>query len=166
MRFNFLQNIFVLSRSGDQWDMSKFGFADNDPATGSGVGTLYLSTSNAWWQTPEFVANTNVAWRPVLTNHAARLVEGVVHLSLAPYDAQGRLITNRLSYTFLDTNLPASVEVELGILDRETLAELRAYAGWNLPDRNTVTSFLAQRPDKIHIFRQRVPIYAVNRIVP
>jgi prepilin-type N-terminal cleavage/methylation domain-containing protein len=180
---NLLQNVFVLSRAGDQWGMNQFAFDPEQAA--AGAATLFLRTSNAWWRTPEFVAVNKpvfeAAWVGANSPYR-RVIEGVVHLNVLPYDREGRLInysdystvtTNFLvtgnpphTYTFFNTNLPASLDLELGILESETLAELRAYAGPELTNRTSVLAFLAQRPDKVHFFRQRIPIHAVNRIVP
>lgn len=183
-RTNSLQNIFVLSRAGDEWSMNQFAF---EPAQAAGgAPTLYLRQTNTsrvayGWRTPEFVATNNpalVAECSATNPFYRRVIEGVVHLSLLPYDREGRLMTNSLpgsylaagnppdTYTFFHTSLPASLDLELGIVERETLAELRAYAGPNLQNGPSVLEFLAARPEKIHFFRQRIPIHAVNRIVP
>lgn len=184
-RTNILQNVFVLSRAGDEWRLNQFVF---EPAQAAGgAPTLYLRQegndlygTNLWSRRmPEVVATNN----PALETECVpsdpryrRVVEGVVHLKVLPYDAAGRLMTNQphfqaqghppASFTSFHTNLPASVDLEVGILERETLEELKVYAGADLKSRANVLAFLAARPDKVHLFRQRVPIHAVNRIVP
>ncbi len=162
------------------WCASQFAFLPNEAARG--VATLYYSTTNAPYKEPYLIATTNLAERSAWTNGPSpyhRLVDGVVSLSVLAYDRDGELLpgTNavtedylfsqdQLSYTFLNSNLPAAVELELGILEQETLDQLRAVAGPDLANHTALTNYLATRPETVHIFRQRIALRAQNRIVP
>ena len=121
--------------------------------------------------------NTNTP--SALTNgYLTRVADGVVHFSLKFYDGGGTLIpaynstnnaiTNNLPPSFV-TNpvtsgvlineqhigfygdvLPAMVEIELGILEPQTLEQARSVA-------NPV-AYLEKQGGKVHIFRQQIPI--------
>jgi hypothetical protein len=53
--------------------------------------------------------------------------------------------------------LPASVEVELGILEDRTLQRAES-----IPIANVRSNYLAQQAGKVHLFRQRVWIRNVD----
>jgi hypothetical protein len=62
-------------------------------------------------------------------------------------------------YMFSNT-LPASVEIQLGLLEDHTLQRAQA-----LPDAAPVwarSNYLAQQAGKVHLFRQRIPIRNVD----
>jgi len=54
---------------------------------------------------------------------------------------------------FLGNLAPAYVEIELGVLEQQTLEQLRTLAGSAL-----ATDFLVKHVGQVHLFRQRVPI--------
>ncbi|MEO6183650.1 MAG: prepilin-type N-terminal cleavage/methylation domain-containing protein [Verrucomicrobiota bacterium] len=108
----------------------------------------------------------------------SRVADGVVHFRLNFYNTAGNLIllydplgdlkTNNIPSSgvfvgpkilpneypiyFRDDKLPAMVEVELGILEPQTLEQARS-----IPDVNKI-AFLQKQAGKIHIFRQQIPI--------
>ncbi|MDE3066827.1 MAG: prepilin-type N-terminal cleavage/methylation domain-containing protein [Verrucomicrobiota bacterium] len=108
------------------------------------------------------------------TNYS-HLLDGVVALRVRAYDAGGypmanlyqfeatRWVTNRnvlffapqngeTGFSFYSNSLPASVEVELGVLEDHTLQHAEG-----LVDNWTVlTNYLAQHAGQVHLFRQRV----------
>ena len=117
--------------------------------------------------------NTNTP--SALTNgYLTRVADGIVHFSLKFYDAGGTLIpaydvngniTNNLPASFVETPdvltgerhigfygdvLPAMVEIELGILEPQTLEQARSVANPSL--------YLEKQGGKVHIFRQQIPI--------
>jgi hypothetical protein len=55
---------------------------------------------------------------------------------------------------FLSNLLPAYVEIELGVLEQETLEQFKTFA----PGSPLATNFLATHVGQVHLFRQRVPI--------
>jgi len=57
--------------------------------------------------------------------------------------------------SFANTNLPAFIEIELGIVEPQTLKAFDARLG---VDVNVAKSFLNQRAGKVHLFRQRIPV--------
>jgi hypothetical protein len=55
---------------------------------------------------------------------------------------------------FLSNLLPACVEIELGVLEQQTLEQFKAFA----PGSALATNFLASHVGQVHLFRQRVPV--------
>jgi prepilin-type N-terminal cleavage/methylation domain-containing protein len=55
---------------------------------------------------------------------------------------------------FLSNLLPAYVEIELGVLEQQTLEQFKTFA----PGSAMATNFLASHVGQVHLFRQRVPI--------
>lgn len=115
-----------------------------------------------------------------LTNQSlTRIADGIVHFRLQFYDAAGRPIPPRDEFDrvlYSSTNippgvalfaqpgfqdeptvvfsntLPAMVEVELGILEPQTLKQAES-----LPD-SARTAYLEKQAGKVHIFRQQIQI--------
>ena len=116
----------------------------------------------------------------MLTNYQ-RLVDGVVHFRIRAYDKNGYSInyltylTNKLAYvnmiydplntspsgtlaaetryTFVGSALPASLEVEMGILEPQVLERYRSF-----PTATVAANYLARQAGAIHLFQQRIPI--------
>lgn len=108
----------------------------------------------------------------------SRLIDGVVHFRVRAYDNTGSWITNTVGITPTNTiwladsglipgemryramysNLvPATVELELGVLEDSILAKARA-----IPDLTARTNYLAQQVSRVHLFRLRVPVRNVD----
>jgi len=114
----------------------------------------------------------------VLTNYQ-RVVDGVVHFRIRAYDTNGYsmnyLTTNRFAnvsmiydplnsspigtlaaetrYTFVNSALPACLEVEMGILEPHVLERYKSY-----PNAAVAANYLVGQAGAIHLFQQRVPI--------
>jgi hypothetical protein len=116
-----------------------------------------------------------------LTNQSlTRIADGIVHFRLQFYDKAGRPVPPRDEdgqVLFNSTNipagvglfsppgfpneptvifsntLPAMVEVELGILEPQTLKQANS-----ISDAATRTAYLEKQAGKVHIFRQQIPI--------
>jgi hypothetical protein len=114
---------------------------------------------------------TNAGW--------SHLLDGVVHLTVRAYDTNGVWMTNGYAvghtntaknvlfmpsaygecgfYMFSNT-LPASVGVELGVLEDRALRRAETWPNGSLSQSN----YLAQQVGAVHIFRQRVTIPDVD----
>lgn len=116
----------------------------------------------------------------VTNGYFNRLLDGVVHFRVEAFDAQGQPFRNDIrenlntnlvvgpdllenynmatnmpkQVAFRDGAMPALLEVELGILEPQTLAQLRA-----LPSGKKL-DFLKAQSGKIHLFRQQIAIHA------
>jgi len=151
----------------------------------AGVGTLYRFSGTATsGQNPAGLFSSYLYTTP-FTN-LSRILDNVVHFKVRAYDPDGKWITttnqfatNRFgavinavvrepgvaSYAFgeseyylLTTNaVPASVELELGILEERAAERARS-----ISDPVAREKFLAQQAGKVHLFRWRVPVRNVD----
>jgi type II secretory pathway component PulJ len=175
-RTNLLNYFFVLGRNNTTW-------------TGTGY-IVNTASDNPLYPLYRFYAETNTVNSPQVLfqqfasyifngqwTNMSHLVDGVVHLTVRAYDANGNWInnyyqpyTNALNTYFLPTAygeqqlymfsnaVPASVELELGVLEDRPLAHAES-----LPDNSAVqTNYLAQQAGAVHLFRQRVTIPNVD----
>lgn len=170
-RTNVIQRFFLLSRLNRDW--KGIGYQVIPEYPNAGVGTLYRF---------EWVTNReNVGLLPdyfMRTPNVKRIADGIVHLRLKAYDPHGRLImpTNSLRFTtnwwnlspyleneidyhyFASNALPASVELELGIMEPQLLDRYRAFVG----NPTLQWQYLSNHSAQVHIFRQRIPIRNVD----
>jgi len=134
----------------------------------------FLTNLPAYTGLPISPANPNMS----------HLMDGVVHLTVRAYDPNGYWMTNTYpSYSFYNgqittTNnnvyfppatlgeagfymfsntLPASVEIQLGLLEDRTLQRTES-----IPDSFTRSNYLAQHAAQVHLFRQRILIRNVD----
>ena len=149
---------FWLTRVNDEW--SGIGYYVAEDAAGRanvGVGTLY-----------RFSQVTNRFTVPFLRGHFddlavtnQRVSDGVVHFSMeAVYvsgaNAFGQPIYGRTNdWQFRADELPAFVDLELGVLEPSTLKQFQSIASLNVTNAQ---NFLRQHEGRIHFFRERVPI--------
>ena len=114
----------------------------------------------------------------------SHLMNGVVHLTVRAHDPNGFWMTNVIEYyggpnyitnrnvqfsppewgeagfIMLSNTVPASVEINLGVLEDRTLQ--RAESLPNLPPAWAQSNYLAGHVGQVHIFRQRVWIRNVD----
>lgn len=171
-RTNHRDGVFYLTRQGKELTGTALWVVD---AT-NGVGTLARYSARIPVGQLGFIDLLTVTGFQPLTNYV-RLADGVVHFRLVAFDAQGfpmiwqKNLTNRFDtnlvelrrdplgptetqIVFRSNALPASIEIELGILEPQALEQLRS-----LPNDPAVTRrFLSNRVGQVHLFRQRVPI--------
>ena len=176
VRYNLLNTFFVLGRNNDKW--TAVGYAVNATNT-SPLYPLYrfyaetninASPLGLYY---EFVNDINSG----LWGNLNHVVDGVVHLTLRAYDPNGMWInpiyppygTNAANTELLSpfygeaqlfmfsNTVPASVELELGVLEDRTLARAESRgtpaAQWN---------YLTNQVGALHLFRQRVSIPNVD----
>ncbi len=179
-RANLLQNLTFVTRFNDDWTVIAYRVADAD----LGVGALFRwSCQTNFSQLQGVVDYAAAGWVPDPVMDS-RVIDGVIHFRVLAYDADGRLIpaenvrfspasslpaVGGVGYAF-PTNfvlgplvsqagnlpvLPASIELELGILDPQTLASFRART--NTPSFNP-QQYLRDRASRVHLFKQRIPI--------
>jgi hypothetical protein len=147
---------FWLTRMNDNWQgVGYFVLDDIVNRTNYGVGTLYRFSGNV---REPFVPQLFKAFTRVQPTNTHRVSDGIVHFTL-----EAVFITNSLSWTnFVRTNtfwrgdvLPAFVDVELGVLEPQTLKQFQALKDF---DVGTAQRFLTNHAAQIHFFRERVPI--------
>jgi hypothetical protein len=71
---------------------------------------------------------------------------------LIPYDTNGVAFPPAYAFT---TNIPAYVDLELGILEPKTLIEFRNRDSINT---NSAMAYLRDRVERVHLFKQRILI--------
>lgn len=174
-RTNLLSALFFLTRQNQRWTGIGYLVADTNQA---GMGTLYryeltapYGTDPAWL----FVNFTNAPLQDM-----NRMVEGVVGFTVRAYDPNGVWLTglNRTNliaewpvtpglfgvgemeyYLFRSNAIPASVEVELGVLEDATVAKARAF-----PTAAARRNFLKDRANSVHVFRTRTSLRNVDPV--
>jgi hypothetical protein len=155
-----LQGVAFHTRVNDDWTTSYYGFTTSNRT--DGIGTLYHAVSSgAVTNLPDLYVdswNTQVNPSP---NGFRRVADGIVHFRLLAYTPDGLVITTNSAfsgiYRYRMTNLPAHVDVELGILEPKSVERLGS-----MPDNATRRNYLVKHPAEVHYFRQRVPIRAYN----
>jgi hypothetical protein len=168
-RTNVVENFFILTRQNRTW---------------TGIGYVVDTASQPTNSLYRFSMSTNVATDPGVlfsifstnsTANMSHLMDGVVNLTVHAFDVNGAPIyfvgTNIMTvplnfscgtvqepigYVFYSNTLPASVEVELGILEDRTLQ--RAESLPNVAQLNYLSNHVGQ----VHVFRQRVWIRNVD----
>jgi hypothetical protein len=175
-RTNVLENFFILTRQNTTWTGT--GYIVDTTSTNY-INPLYrfsISTNVMAWNVPA-VLYTNFL-NTSFTN-MSHLMDGVVHLTVRAYDnngywmtntynfAGGQITTNRnvwfsppvlgeVGFSMFSNTLPASVEIQLGLLEDRTLQRAQSISGL------TQSNYLAQQAGKVHLFRQRIPIRNVD----
>jgi Tfp pilus assembly protein PilV len=149
------------------------------------TATANVSAQNMpWGLYTNFFDNTVLPVSPANTN-LSHLMDGVVHLTVRAYDPNGYWMTNLPTYYYdpvfgqmtndlsknvwfsgpawgevgfymFSNTLPASVEVQLGMLEDRTLQRAQSISGL------TQSNYLAQHAGQVHLFRQRVWIHNVD----
>ena len=181
-----LQRLFFLTRHGDQARAYNYVLAPK--AQNTQVATLYCREFSArLGGCPEALRDTNVfddrtfyaELNADLWTNYHRVADGVVHLVAQPLDTNSAVyfVTNSTPelansssplgpywcYTFGYTNLPSFVDLEIGVLDPQTLKQLETRL---MPDPTggMAQTYLLQKSAKVYLFRQRIPIRGKGRL--
>ena len=178
-RTNVLEDFFVLGRGNlngrPAW--IAVGYAVH-PASQTSFNPLYrfYMTTNVAAASPQTLF-TNFTYAVVtgsLTNWS-HLLDGVVDLRVHAYDTNGVWMTigytntaknvrflpsapGETGFCMFSNTLPASVEIELSVLEDRALQRAETWPNGSLLQSN----YLAQQAGKVHIFRQRVTIPNVD----
>lgn len=165
-RANELQRLTFLTRTGDRWAVTAYQVDTNQ---GVGVGGLYRWSTNVVFNDLGPALRSAISWRPNAMVDS-RVIDGVIHFSFQTFFTNGVLIPTRplavaasvngtgcafpTNFVVNPTNnmpaLPSAIELELGILEPQTLANYRARPG--------IANYLYERIGRTHLFRQRIPI--------
>ncbi len=156
---NVIQDTFWITRNND----ANFGVIYSVLFRGVGVGSLCRLEANAARDDSltlsKFFGNY---YNQDLTN-ASIVGEGVVRFRLTPFDEYGQVyvptgdtnVVIRADHFSFNKGLPSYVELELGLLDQKTL---RLYNAFKNVGSIQASNFLSDHPEKVHTFRQRIPI--------
>ena len=186
-RTNVIDDFFFLTRENQAW--KGIGYHVGDRKAGAGTLYRYEMTTRAslspedlfanffYYSDNRITTNLNRAIDNLLSLNISRLVDGVVHLRVRPYDASGFWMTNRfmnnisldestfipgeIRYFGLYSNLvPATVELELGILEDAAYAKAKAIP--TIPNSISRSNYLSQQASRVQLFRLRVPVRNVD----
>jgi len=181
-RTNQLQEVFVLVHTNTQWVGVGYAVSNNG---GSGAGTLYnyLALTNDPLTNNVLCSNFIycVYNQTFPASYFHRVADGVVHVKLRAYDQYGNESLQELGRDFASINtsfsypspgylnplgvvvppagLPASIQLEVGILEPEAYEQLRALPTNSAAQRN----FLGAAGGKIQIYRQNIPVAGAIR---
>ena len=190
-RTNYLQQLYFITRYNQQWNIIGYRVDSSGEANGIGTLYRYSLNNipvNGTIPPPSIInANSNLmsvtndfTTSGVPTNNFTRVIDGVVDFRVRALDANGNLIagqtnafgitayTNTLNgefyfYRFMSNAVPAYVEVEVGILETRTLQRYNSMTNISGGARNAVAlGFLTNHAGQVHMFRQRVPVRAVD----
>jgi type II secretory pathway pseudopilin PulG len=175
LRTNVLETVFILNRQNLTW--TGVGYAVDTNAT-TPINSLYRYTINAnrsvnpWVLFDAFASAVNQMTNGIHTN-MSRLVDGVVELRLRAYDTNGvwmnSTYTNAVnfdplavtlgetSFAMFSNTLPASVGIELGVLEDRTLQRAESR-----PAGPARSNYLRDQAGQVHVFRQQVAIPNVD----
>jgi Tfp pilus assembly protein PilV len=181
-RVNVLNYFFLLGRQNTKW---------------TAVGYVVNATNAApLYSLYRFYGETNIATPPYLLfsnfvtavsqsqwTNLSHVLDGVVHLTVRPYDLAGYRMTNTAFWVssgqtnlhdnvwfarfpvwgevgcyFFSNAVPASVELQLGVLEDRALQRAESLPFGSAAQSN----YLAQQSGHVHLFRQRVTIPNVD----
>ena len=183
LRTNVLEEFFILTRQNTTWTgvgylvdltstnylnpLYRFSISTNVAADPRVLFNIFLTNLPAYTGVSISPANPSMS----------HLMDGVVHLTVRAYDRNGLWMTNgypfgyaniarnvwfsgpawgEVGFYMYSNTLPASVEIQLGMLEDRTLQRAQSISGL------TQSNYLAQHAGQVHLFRQRIPIRNVD----
>ena len=154
-----MNEAFWLTRVNDAWQGVGYYVVD-DPAvrTNYGVGTLYRFSANV---RRDSIGDLAAEFTDPQPTNVHRVSDGIVHFSMAVTyvsgtNGQGQPIFSRAdNFTFVSNDLPAFVDLELGVLEPSTLKQFQSIASLNTA---SAQNFLREHAGQIPFFRERVPV--------
>lgn len=177
--------MYFLTQENNTWTAIGYVVLTNHPGTANwerplaGVGSLYRYSGKApFGVSPRWLFDTATnAFRNTPFTNLSHIVDNVVHFKVRAFDPSGSWVTNSLFtnafawsvdnaryaegeaevYYFSNNIVPASVELELGILEERAAERARS-----IGDPVARAKFLAQQAGKVHLFRWRVPVRNVD----
>ena len=182
-RTNLLNYFFVLGRENTEWTGVGY-FVDT--ASTTALYPLYRFYEQQNLSVPPFVLFSNFlnAVQNARWTNMSHVMDGVVHLVVRPYDVNGVWLTNGYTspgqvppkntwflppfgyescFYFYSNTLPASVELQLGVLEDRALKRAESLRNdVPAPPNDRRTLYLNDQSGRVHVFRQRVTIQNVD----
>lgn len=182
-RTNLLQDLFFLTKENQKWSAVGYFVRTNDNFDNiafpyGASGALYRFETNyteAFFKQYPFQAFTDFVNASFNGKNASRILEGVVHFKVRAYDPAGYWVATNRSFNiftnsvggpsayypfgetadlhFVDDAVPASVELEVGVLESKEIERARS-----ITDATARANYLSQQAGKVHLFRWRVAI--------
>lgn len=185
LRTNQVQSFFILSYQNQIWKGVGY-FVDTNSV--NYIYPLYRYDSSVLPGRPDprqiftnflavFDPNQRISDTNISIHH---LMDGVVHLNIRAYDTNGVALTNGYAFDqsmkvtngasfytpqggevammMYSNTLPASVEIQLGVVEDRILSRAASFGSSQL----SYSNYLSQQSGKVHLFRQRVTIPNVD----
>jgi len=190
-RTNLLENFFILGRVNTKWTGTGY-YVDSGSTSPNPLYPLYrfYAETNIGVDPRMLYTNfLNTIYNAQWTN-MSHVMDGVVHLVVRPYDLSGNWLTNGFVYrqpppnrpnpplnvwfsppewgevncVFYSNAEPATVEVQLGILEDHTLNRAESLGGETAPAATPAQwSYLQGQVGHVQLFRQRVTIPSLHK---
>jgi type II secretory pathway pseudopilin PulG len=157
-QYLFFDEGFWLTKVNDDWQGVGYYVSENPTRNNSGVGTLYRFSGSG--RRNDMLAQRNEFEQSSPTN-SHRVSDGIVHFYIEPFYVRSNVITreiefvSRKDYAAVGEELPAFVDIEIGVLEPNTVKQFQALVTANPA---SAQNFLRQHEGRIHFFRERVPI--------
>ena len=181
-RTNVLENFFILNRDNlngrPTWVATGYAVDTLSPTDLNPLYRFYVTANVQSSPNPTNLYNSfmlSIANSDFTNANWSHLLDGVVQLTVRAYDTNGVWMTNGYSFGYkndvnntlflpstlgevgfymFSNTLPASVEIQLGVLEDRVLQRAASLQNGTLVQSN----YLALQAGKVHIFRQRVSI--------
>ena len=178
-RTNVLEDFFVLGRGNlngsPAWMAVGYAVYPASQTSFNPLYRYYMTTNVAAASPQTLFTNFTLAVLTGSITNSSHLLDGVVGLTVHAYDTNGVWMwigyTNTVKnvrflpsapgeagFCMFSNTLPASVEIQMGVLEDRTLQRADTWPNGSLSQSN----YLAQQAGKVHIFRQRVTIRNVD----
>ena len=192
VRTNRLQEIFFLNRIKNDWSISGYSVFPTQP--GSPVGTLmrFRFTTNSFYRRDAFNTMARLI-NGSSTNVLQPVIDGVVHLTLLPYEQSSVLMSRPKSE--LDDQREVKLYKQSAVLMTRTnsapdfvfdnraiyhyfclsnalphfvdlemgILEPQILEQYKSMPPNVASNFLARQAGRVHLFRQRIAIHTASR---
>ena len=159
----YLRELFFLRQENDDWIGTGYFV---DPVTDNGgAGALYRFESRYPVTRSDAVELLYKEFKGARTTSVPRLADRVAHLQLYAFNADGVPFQYTNSgLTFAYTNLPSYMDLELGIIEPKPYDKFKARYDTNNPAVTgpIAVTYLSTQIDRLHLFRQRIPIRTVQ----
>ncbi len=165
-RDNHLQDITFVTRLSDEWVATAYRISN----AVDGAGALYRWTQTytngvssgtlsnfCWWATSVPAPDSTIP--STYNTNFQFIADGIVHLAAYPFSTNGVAMTNGMlianglrGYAYLENEVPAFLDLELGVLELKTVAQFNARAP------GARVAWLTDQANRMHLFIQRIPI--------
>jgi type II secretory pathway pseudopilin PulG len=157
----YLQELFFIRRDNDDWVGTGYFV---DPITDQGgAGVLYRfeSVQPIWKSNAVFLLYDD--FQKANRTTVPRLADRIAHLQLHAFNADGSpYVTNNNDLLFTNNWLPSYLDLELAVLEPKPYDRFRARYDSNVANTVPALSYLTGQLNRLHTFRQRIPIRTVQ----
>jgi len=168
----------IANRAAGVGTLYRYEMSTRSPVSPQDMFVNFYSNYSDGGGTNKVIISLNQPLDNELKLNINRIMDGVVHFRVSAYNPEGFWITNQflygaqsnlsmsasslipgeVGYLSMYSNLvPASVELEIGVLEDAALAKAKA-----IPNLNRRYDYLTNQASRVHLFRVRVPVRNVD----